>query len=108
MTSTDAPTPLNPYLPTIARGHWLCDSEDTFAPRIHTAPVDHFRRLHQIFDQHLSDWAPNCHCGDLIVAGVNQHELLGRLFHSYLFETNKLFNKLPIPPANVYVRCSDV
>jgi acid phosphatase len=108
MTSTGARSPLNPYLPTIARGYWLCDSDGASAPRIHAAPVDHFRRFRQVFDQRLSDWPPNCRCGDLIVAGMNQHKLLGQLFHSYLFETNKLFDGLPIPPANVYVRCSDV
>jgi acid phosphatase len=107
MTANGARAPLNAYLPPIGRGYWLCDTDGAPAPRIHAAPIDHFRRFRQIFDQRLSDWPPNCRCGDLIVTGMAQAEALGALYRAYLFDNTRLFDSLPVPPSNTFVRCSD-
>jgi len=108
LTRHGARTPLVPYLPVVNRGYWLCDSEDAIAPRMHAAPVEHFRRFKQVIDQRLVEYLPNCRSGDLILTGMEQHRKLGQFYHEYLYNTHKLLSELPPNPKNLYVRCSDV
>lgn len=103
-----ARAPLQAWLPSTARGYWLCDSDEAIAPRMHAAPVDRYRRFKQVFDQRLVDYPPNCRAGDLILSGMDQHDKLGKLYHDYLFQQHRLFNSLPVDPEETYFRCSDI
>ncbi|OHT04311.1 histidine acid phosphatase [Tritrichomonas foetus] len=103
-----ARSPLSAWLPQTARGYWLCDSDDSLAPRMHAAPIEHYRRFKQVFDQRLIDYLPNCRSGDLLVSGMDQHDRLGALYHKYLFETHGLFSSLPVDPNETYFRCTDI
>jgi acid phosphatase len=107
MVRSGARSPLiNPD--AVSHGYWLCDTEDALAPRIHAAPIDHFRRFRQVLDQRLTDWPPNCRSGDLILSGMDQQKSLGQFYHEYLFDNNRLFSSLPIPPSQLNVRASDL
>lgn len=103
-----ARAPLQAWLPSTARGYWLCDSDEAIAPRMHAAPVDRYRRFKQVFDQRLVDYPPNCRSGDLTLSGMDQHDKLGQLYHNYLFAQHRLFNSLPVDPEETYFRCSDI
>jgi acid phosphatase len=92
---------------TVSHGYWLCDTDAALAPRMHAAPIDHFRRFRQVLDQRMCDWPPNCRSGDLILSGMDQQNSLGKFYNHYIFDDNRLFNSLPIPPEQLSVRASD-
>ena len=98
-------------VPLANRGYWQCDSDDAIAPRMHAAPVEHYRRFKQVLDQRLTEYLPNCRSGDLLLSGMNQHLKLGEAYHNYLYKETKLFDEVTeeIPdPSTIYARCSDV
>ena len=103
-----ARSPLAAYLPYMARGYWICDGEGAYAPRMHAAPFDEYRRFKQVLDQRIADYPPNCKLGDLTTVGMEQHHKLGGLYHKYLFENHRLFTSLPVPSDEIKVRCTDV
>ena len=101
-----ARTPLKASLPQIHRGFWICDSDSAYAPRIHGAPVNHYRRFKQIIDNRLVEFLPNCRPGDLTLYGMEMHYKLGQAFNNYLFTdpATKLFDSLPVDPQQVFIR----
>jgi acid phosphatase len=112
LTRHGARAPLGSYqVPMQFRGYWQCDSDDAIAPRMHAAPVKHYRRFKQVLDQRLTEYLPNCRSGDLLLSGMVQHQKLGQAFHEYLYKTTKLFDEETesVPdPKTIYARCSDV
>lgn len=112
LTRHGARAPLGSYqVPMQFRGYWQCDGDDAIAPRMHAAPVEHYRRFKQVLDQRLTEYLPNCRSGDLLLSGMVQHQKLGEAFHEYLYNTTKLFDEeteLIPDPKTIYARCSDV
>ena len=111
LTRHGARSPLNAFnMPMHFRGYWQCDSDDALAPRMHAAPVSHFRRFKQVLDQRLVEYLPNCRSGDLLLSGMEQHRALGQLYHKYIYDDNKLFSdeELPPSPDTIYARCTDI
>ena len=102
-----ARTPMNAYGPFTHRGYWLCDSDDAYAPRMHGAPLNQYRRFKHVLDPRLVEFLPNCRAGDLLLEGMAQHHRLGQFYHKYLFETLHLFEDDP-KTEELYVRCSDI
>jgi acid phosphatase len=103
-----ARTPLTPLLPALSRGYWLCDSSEAIAPRIHAAPVEHYRRFKQVLDQRVTDFPPNCREGDLLVSGMEQHRNLGKFIYDYMRAQKLIAEDLPLNPSHLNVRCSPV
>ena len=112
LTRHGARAPLGSYdVPVAFRGYWQCDSDDAIAPRMHAAPIEHYRRFKQVIDQRLTEYLPNCRSGDLTLSGMMQHKKLGEAYHTYLYETTKLFKEeteLIPDPSTIFARCSDV
>ena len=108
MVRHGARSPLAAYLPFVSRGFWMCDGDGVYAPRMHAAPMEHYRRFSQLLDQRIADFPPTCKAGDLTTVGMEQHLRLGQMYHKYLFENHKLFTTLPVPPEEIKVRCTDV
>ena len=112
LTRHGARAPLGAYdVPVQYRGYWQCDSDDAVAPRMHAAPIEHYRRFKQVIDQRLTEYLPNCRSGDLTLTGMMQQQKLGEAYHKYLYETTNLFdsvNEVIPDPSTIYARCSDV
>lgn len=109
LTRHGARAPLSSFgVPMHFRGYWQCDSDDAIAPRMHAAPINHFRRFKQVLDQRLVEYLPNCRSGDLILSGMDQHVKLGELYHKYIYDEHKLFSDLVPDPETIYARCSDI
>jgi len=102
-----ARTPMNAYTPTTHRGYWLCDSDAAYAPRMHGTSFDRYRRFKHVLDPRLVEFLPNCRAGDLLLEGMAQHKRLGEFYHSYLYDTLKVFTSDP-KTEELNVRCSDV
>ncbi|KAH0791714.1 histidine acid phosphatase [Histomonas meleagridis] len=103
-----ARAPQNAYLPLAQRGHWVCDGEDAYAPRLIGSKDSEYRRYKQIFDPRLVEFLPNCRAGDLLLQGMEQHHQLGEMYHKYFFETTKLFDSNDANNNNyVFARSTD-
>ena len=82
-------TPLEIFLPKNLRGQWICDSDEAISKRIKAAPSKQYRYFHQILDERLVEYPPNCRPGDLLVEGMEQHKLNGIAYRKYLIEDLK-------------------
>lgn len=107
LTRHGARCPQDTYTPETNRGYWVCDSDDAFSPRMHAAPVEHYRRFKQVIDRRLITYPPNCKAGDLLTRGMDQQYRLGSFFHDYIFNQTRLFSSLPPNPEEIYARSSD-
>lgn len=103
-----ARTPLKALAPLIQRGYWICDSDTAYAPRVHAAPVNHYRRFKQVIDERLVDFLPNCREGDLTLSGMEMHYKLGQGFNKYIFNDTHLFDELPVDPQQIFVRNTNI
>ena len=80
-----APINIHDYLDRSEVGTWICDSDDSEAPRNHFSIHPNFnqnpskisRRYFNQLDANLVEYPPNCQAGDLLVQGMKQHYELG-------------------------------
>ena len=98
LTRHGARAPLGSYqVPMQFRGYWQCDSDDAIAPRMHAAPVEHYRRFKQVLDQRLTEYLPNCRSGDLLVKlliNVENYRHISFLMLLYFVVCVKIENSL--------------
>lgn len=103
VTRHGARTPEKVYLPKALSGYWVCDDDKAVSSRVRASPVSKYRRFKQKIDPKFIDFYPNCRAGDLLLYGMAQHQKLGNLYHSYLYDNNIFFENPP-NPKNIFVR----
>lgn len=80
------------YLSRSEVGTWICDSEDSEAPRNHFSIYPNIdqsfskisRRYFNQLDTNLVEYPINCQAGDLLIEGMRQHYELGQFYQKYL------------------------
>ena len=102
-----ARSPQSAYLPISQRGHWVCDSDEAYAPRLYATIKQEYRRFKQIFDPKLIEFLPNCRAGDLLLQGMEQHYQLGKMYNKYFRMKNGLFKDGYDLNKDIFVRATD-
>ena len=110
-----APVYTHNYISRSEIGTWICDSEDSEAPRNHFSIFPNFdqmdskisRRYFNQLDTNLVEYPPNCQAGDLLVEGMKHHYELGQFYQKYLIEELHFLPRL-IHPEYMDLRSSYV
>lgn len=102
------------YISRSELGNWICDSEDSEAPRNHFSiyPNDGSqskisRRYFNQLDANLVEYPPNCQAGDLLVQGMKQLYDLGEFYQQYLIHELRFLPRI-IHPEYMELRSSYV
>ena len=94
------------YLNKTERGVWICDSDNSYAPRNHfsifpnqSQPNDAkiSRRYYNQLDTNLVEYPPNCQIGDLLIQGMDQLYRLGQFYQQYLIQELRFLPRLIHP-----------
>ncbi|KAH0791818.1 histidine acid phosphatase [Histomonas meleagridis] len=100
-------TPGTDFFNSSKEQEWICDSEASAAPRVHSAPVKYPRDYIENLDDRLAEYKPNCRAKDLLVSGVEQHVELGRTYAKRYVEELKVLPE-HFNPRYVYVRATEL
>lgn len=111
-----APISTHNYISRSEVGTWICDSDDSEAPRNHFSIFPNLnqesdskisRRYFNQLDTNLVEYPPNCQAGDLLVEGMRQHYELGQFYQQYLIHELRFLPRL-IHPEFMDLRSSYV
>lgn len=102
------------YIKRSELGNWICDSEDSEAPRNHfsihpdaKSQSKISRRYFNQLDANLVEYPPNCQGGDLLVQGMKQLYELGQFYQQYLIHELRFLPRI-IHPEYMELRSSYV
>lgn len=102
------------YISRSEIGNWVCDSEDSEAPRNHFSIFSSTstqgkisRRYFNQLDANLVEYPPNCQPGDLLVQGMKQLYDLGKFYQQYLIHELRFLPRI-IHPEYMELRSSYV
>jgi hypothetical protein len=104
-------SPLSFYTDTSKNGIWLCDSDESESPRMHSSYENGLRRRYQrTMIPRFMMYPPNCESGDLTTKGQSKIKELGEFFRDYLIYNNSLLpqdldTSLFTVRTNHYDRC---
>jgi len=101
-----ARSPGEMFVPINTTGDWICDDNDSFAPRFNPAPVLHPRNYRDKFDSRVIRFPPSCRAKDLLVSGMKQHYDLGSGYRKHYLDRLKFLDE-NMNPETFYARATE-